>query len=149
MAQIAYCLIVNSLHLEYRQKYSHITFGTLLRAFRRSHHSQWSTHANDLLERVSRRSCSSSSVSSVPSIFGSRESKGSLIIVCRDPGLIQGTIRFNICLGARSNQDVSDEQIYKALAAANIADFVRDLPNGLDTDLGGRGKKIEPCCKLN
>ena len=52
---------------------------------------------------------------------------------------MRGTIRFNIALGARTGQQVDDAQIEKALRAANIWEFVKSLPDALDTDIGGKG----------
>lgn len=71
-----------------------------------------------------------------------RTSQGAEPQVHRDPGLIQGSVRFNLSLGGRYNQEVTEEAMYKALEAANIADFVRELPDGLDTDLGSRGMSL-------
>ncbi len=52
--------------------------------------------------------------------------------------LLSGTVRDNIRLG----QEVSDEDIWRALELAGAAEFVRQLPDGLDTDLGERGVKL-------
>lgn len=49
--------------------------------------------------------------------------------------LINGTIRSNLLLG---NADASEEQLREALHAA-VADFVFDLPQGLDTRCGEAG----------
>ncbi len=50
--------------------------------------------------------------------------------------LLSGTIRQNVVFGCT---DVTDEQIWEALKMAAMDDFVRDLPQGLDTLLGERG----------
>lgn len=52
--------------------------------------------------------------------------------------LLSGTVRDNITLGAR----FSDEDIWRALELAGAADFVRELPDGLDAELGERGVKL-------
>ncbi len=52
--------------------------------------------------------------------------------------LLSGTVRDNIRLG----MDVSDDDIWHALELAGAARFVRELPEGLDTDLGERGVKL-------
>ncbi len=50
--------------------------------------------------------------------------------------LLSGTIRQNITFGCA---DVTEEQIWQAAEMAAIADFIRGLPEGLDTMLGERG----------
>ncbi len=52
--------------------------------------------------------------------------------------LFSGTVRDNITLGEQR----TDEEIWQALQLAGAADFVHDLPEGLDTDLGERGGKL-------
>ena len=51
------------------------------------------------------------------------------------PGLISGSIRENIALGV-PRENVDDQRIWDALEIAHLRDFVRRLPNGLDTDTG-------------
>ncbi len=50
--------------------------------------------------------------------------------------LLSGTIRQNITFGC---DNVTEEQIWKAAELAAIDDFIRSLPQGLDTLLGERG----------
>lgn len=53
--------------------------------------------------------------------------------------LFNDTIRANISLG---EQHIDDAQIWEALRVADAADFVRSLPEGLNTSVGERGLKI-------
>lgn len=57
-------------------------------------------------------------------------------VVLQDTILFAGTIRDNLALG---NRDLTDEALWDALAVANARDFVRELPEGLDTRVGERG----------
>ena len=57
-------------------------------------------------------------------------------IVFQDNFLFAGTIRDNILLG---NRNATDEQIQHAIDSAYVSDFLKDLPNGLDTQIGERG----------
>lgn len=57
-------------------------------------------------------------------------------IVAQRPFLFDGTIRDNLLLGA---PDAHDGQLMEALAQANLADFVRSLPEGLSTPVGEHG----------
>jgi len=52
--------------------------------------------------------------------------------------LLNGTVRDNVTLGA----DVSDADLQRALELAGAADFVAELPDGPNTDLGERGVKL-------
>lgn len=53
--------------------------------------------------------------------------------------LMDDTIRSNIAFGEK---EISDELIWEALEQAAIAEFVRHLPDGLDTIVGERGMKL-------
>jgi ATP-binding cassette subfamily B protein len=52
--------------------------------------------------------------------------------------LFQDTVRFNITLG----QPYTDEQIWTVLRKCCLADYVRNLPQGLDTMLAENGKNL-------
>lgn len=62
-----------------------------------------------------------------------------LAYVTQEPFLFNGTVRENLLLARR---DATAEQLWGALDAANAAGFVRELPKGLDTNLGERGVKL-------
>ena len=53
--------------------------------------------------------------------------------------LFSGTLRSNLQWG---NPDASDEQIWQALETAQAAEFVRALPNGLDTMIAQGGQNL-------
>ncbi|MGC6465406.1 MAG: ABC transporter ATP-binding protein [Akkermansiaceae bacterium] len=59
--------------------------------------------------------------------------------VTQEAFLFNGTVRENLALARRK---ASDAELWKALEAARAADFVRDLPNQLDTNVGERGVKL-------
>ncbi len=52
--------------------------------------------------------------------------------------LLAGSVRDNISLG----QNIGDKEIWEALALAGAEEFVRTLPQGLDTEIGERGLKL-------
>lgn len=56
--------------------------------------------------------------------------------VPQDCYLFDGTIKENIVLGS---ENISDEEIARAVENAYLADFIAELPNGLDTRVGERG----------
>jgi ABC-type multidrug transport system fused ATPase/permease subunit len=70
-----------------------------------------------------------------------RKWPGSIGYVPQDVVLSHGTIRENIALGYPSAL-ISDEVIWEALEKARIAEFIRSLPEGLDSPVGERGSKL-------
>lgn len=55
--------------------------------------------------------------------------------------LVDESIRANVALGIYGDE-IDDDRVWKALEAAQLADFVRGLKNGLDTVIGERGVRI-------
>ncbi|CAN2170808.1 MdlB ABC-type multidrug transport system, ATPase and permease components [Candidatus Nanopelagicaceae bacterium] len=66
---------------------------------------------------------------------------GAIGYVPQDVMISNGTIRQNVCLGY-SASEVPEEAIWRALEVAQLANFVRNLPEGLDTPVGDRGTKL-------
>ncbi|MCB0442510.1 MAG: ABC transporter ATP-binding protein, partial [Flavobacterium sp.] len=60
-------------------------------------------------------------------------------LVTQDSILFNDTIKNNILLG---KQDATDEEIIEALKIANAYEFVKDLPNGIHTNIGDSGGKL-------
>lgn len=55
--------------------------------------------------------------------------------------LIDDTIRANVAFGIAKDR-ISDDKIWDALVQAHLDEFVKNLPNGLDTIVGERGVKF-------
>lgn len=55
--------------------------------------------------------------------------------------IIDATIRHNIAFGEKE-KDIDDEQIWECLKTAQLDEFVRRLPKGLDTMVGERGVRF-------
>jgi len=62
-----------------------------------------------------------------------------MALVPQEGILFAATARDNLRYG---NWDASDDAIWQAAEAANAADFLRELPEGLDTQLGERGARL-------
>jgi ABC-type multidrug transport system fused ATPase/permease subunit len=62
-----------------------------------------------------------------------------LAYVTQEPFLFNGTVRENLQLAKR---DATDADLRAALEAAHADEFVRDLPQQLDTNVGERGVKL-------
>ena len=60
-------------------------------------------------------------------------------LVTQDSILFNDTIKYNIKL---SNENATDEEIIEALKIANAWEFVKELPNGINTNIGDGGGKL-------
>jgi subfamily B ATP-binding cassette protein MsbA len=60
-------------------------------------------------------------------------------LVTQDSIMFNGTIKDNIRLG---KLDASDDEIIEALKVANAYEFVKDLPSGIETNIGDSGNKL-------
>jgi subfamily B ATP-binding cassette protein MsbA len=65
--------------------------------------------------------------------------RGLIGLVTQDSILFNDTIKSNIALG---KEDATDEEIIEALKIANAYEFVKDLPNGIHTNIGDSGNKL-------
>lgn len=59
--------------------------------------------------------------------------------VTQESFMFNGTVRENLRIGRR---DATDEQLWDVLKSANAVDFVKRLPQELDTHVGERGVKL-------
>lgn len=55
--------------------------------------------------------------------------------------LMDDTLRANIVFGVRE-EEIDDNQVWKALERAELADFVKELPDGIYTKIGDRGVRL-------
>ena len=60
-------------------------------------------------------------------------------MVPQDTVLFNDTIAYNICYG---RTEASRQEVERAAEMAQIGDFIRDLPQGFDTQVGERGLKL-------
>ena len=71
--------------------------------------------------------------------FAQGEYRKTLGVVMQESLFFAGSIGDNLRL---AKPECSDAEIWAALEAANAAEFVREMPGGLDTALGERGAKL-------
>lgn len=55
--------------------------------------------------------------------------------------IIDDTVRHNIAFGEKKSH-IDDEKVWQALKIAKLDEFIRNLPNGLDTRVGERGVRF-------
>jgi ATP-binding cassette subfamily B protein len=68
-----------------------------------------------------------------------RSLRGQIGLVQQDVFLFNGTLRENIAYG---RLDSSDDDVWRAAEQAQLGDFIRSLPQGLDTLVGERGTRL-------
>lgn len=66
---------------------------------------------------------------------------GSISYVPQDITIVDGTLRQNICMGFDAEGE-NDDLVLQAIELAQLDNFLRHLPEGLDSFLGERGGKI-------
>lgn len=66
-----------------------------------------------------------------------------IAVVPQDNALFDGTVRFNVGLGARPGYEATDAEIEAACRLANLHDTIVDtLPDGYDTECGPNGSRL-------
>ncbi|KAK2788992.1 mitochondrial chaperone [Emmonsiellopsis sp. PD_33] len=68
--------------------------------------------------------------------------RDNIALVPQESVLFDGTIRFNIALGARPGVNPTDTEIEEACRLANIHDTIINLPDGYDTNCGPGGNQL-------
>ena len=66
---------------------------------------------------------------------------GAIAYVPQDSAILEGSIRENIVLGYET-EEVEDEILWRALELAHLTEFVKGLPEGLDSKVGDRGTRL-------
>lgn len=65
-----------------------------------------------------------------------------IALVPQESVLFEGSIKFNLGLGARPGHEVTQEEIEEACKLANIHDVIQALPDGYDTLCGPNGNRF-------
>jgi ABC-type multidrug transport system fused ATPase/permease subunit len=95
----------------------------------------------DVLLGVLQADTGAISISGKPPLEAISEWPGAISYVPQNVTMSNGTFRENVGLGYPA-EVVTDELVWSALETAQLAEFVRKLPLGLDTPVGERGAKI-------
>jgi ABC-type multidrug transport system fused ATPase/permease subunit len=80
-------------------------------------------------------------ISGLPPLSAVAKWPGAVSYVPQDVVISAGTIRENVALGYPA-QEATDELVMSALQVAHLDQFVSNLPQGMDTQVGERGAKI-------
>ncbi|GAE93266.1 lipid A export ATP-binding/permease protein MsbA [Gracilibacillus boraciitolerans JCM 21714] len=68
-----------------------------------------------------------------------RSWRSQLGYVSQESSMMSGTIRENLTYGLVNANQVSNEQLWTVAKMAYAEQFIRELPKGLDTEVGGKG----------
>ena len=80
-------------------------------------------------------------VSGLPPLLAAAKWPGAVSYVPQDVVIAAGTIRENVALGYPL-KEATDELVMGALKVAHLDEFVSNLPQGIDTQVGERGARI-------
>ena len=75
-------------------------------------------------------------------VVSARNFRDDIAIVPQDNALFNGTIKFNVGLGARPDHEATDLEIEEACKVANIHDTIVSLPQGYNTEVGPNGSQL-------
>lgn len=68
--------------------------------------------------------------------------RNDVALVPQDPALFDGSVRFNVGLGARPGTEATQEEIEEACRLANIHDVIMAMPDGYDTECGTGASRL-------
>lgn len=96
-----------------------------------------------LLERFYEPSAGEIRIGAVPITDLSTASWRSQIgYVSQESAMMAGTIRENLMYGLKDRKSISDERLWEVSRMAYADQFIKEFPNGLDTEVGERGVKL-------
>ena len=95
----------------------------------------------DVLLGVLNPNSGSISISNVSPLDAFKGWPGAVSYVPQDVMIFDGSIRSNVAMGFPDSSQ-SDDLIWQALDVAQLSEFVKRLPDGLDNQVGERGTKL-------
>ena len=66
---------------------------------------------------------------------------GKFAYVPQDAMIFEGSISSNVCLGY-TKEEIDEDKVWNALEKSQLKEFVSDLPEGLNTQVGERGTRL-------
>jgi subfamily B ATP-binding cassette protein MsbA len=65
-----------------------------------------------------------------------------IAFVSQDVILFNDSIAANVAYGARDSENVDRSRVVKAMEAANLSALIKELPEGIDTQIGDNGNRL-------
>ncbi|EAA34173.1 P-loop containing nucleoside triphosphate hydrolase protein [Neurospora crassa] len=78
----------------------------------------------------------------ISSTQSSNTFRDSIALVPQEPALFDGSVKFNVGLGARPGHEASDAEIEEACRLASIHDVIASLPEGYETECGASASRL-------
>ncbi|GHB67177.1 multidrug ABC transporter ATP-binding protein [Streptomyces viridiviolaceus] len=99
------------------------------------------TTLSRLLAGVDAPGAGSVTVGGVPVVgLGPEQLRRQVVLVTQEHHVFLGSVRDNLLI---AEPDATDEELWAALTAVGAEDWVRELPDGLDTELGRSGRRTD------
>ena len=71
-----------------------------------------------------------------------RDLRQQMAFVSQDVVLFNDTIAANVAYGAQNPEDIDRGRVFEALQAANLSELIKELPEGIDTEVGDNGNRL-------
>jgi subfamily B ATP-binding cassette protein MsbA len=71
-----------------------------------------------------------------------RDLRHQMAFVSQDVVLFNDTIAANVAYGAKSPEEIDRGRVHEALQAANLSELIKELPQGIDTEVGDNGNRL-------
>jgi subfamily B ATP-binding cassette protein MsbA len=71
-----------------------------------------------------------------------RDLRQQMAFVSQDVVLFNDTIAANVAYGVKSADEIDRGRVFEALQAANLAELIKELPEGIDTEVGDNGNRL-------
>ncbi len=71
-----------------------------------------------------------------------RDLRQQMAFVSQDVVLFNDTIAANVAYGAKSPEEIDRGRVFEALQAANLSELIKELPEGIDTEVGDNGNRL-------
>lgn len=71
-----------------------------------------------------------------------RDLRQQMAFVSQDVVLFNDTIAANVAYGAKTPEEIDRGRVFEALQAANLSGLIKELPEGIDTEVGDNGNRL-------
>ena len=71
-----------------------------------------------------------------------RDLRHQMAFVSQDVVLFNDTIAANVAYGAQGSDEIDRGRVHEALQAANLGELIKELPQGIDTEVGDNGNRL-------
>lgn len=95
-----------------------------------------------LVQRLYRPTAGSILLDGVDISLAPKSFRDAVALVPQDPALFDGSVKFNVGLGARPGHEATDPEIEEACKLASIHDVIAAMPDGYGTECGASASRL-------